>query len=230
MTIYYGSVPPILAEVANRLADPADAAHIVAQRRGRGSGRHAAVLILFAADHHGAEAPDQLRLVLVEKSAHLRYHAGQMAFPGGRMEPDDASAVAAALREADEEVGVPPDRVTVLGQLPAAHVRASGFDATSVVGWWREPTALTPVDTDEIAAVHIVPVRQFLDPATRWTAVHPSGYRGPAFMIDDLFVWGFTAGLLDGLFNLAGWTRNWDRSRTTAIPARFLHGRRADQD
>ena len=71
-----------------------------------------------------------------------------------------------------------------------------------------------------------MPVPLLVDAASRWMAVHPSGYTGPAFVVGDLFIWGFTAHLLDGLLDLAGWTQVWDRDRTAEIPARFLHGRR----
>ena len=164
-------------------------------------------------------------LVLVEKRADLRSHAGQIAFPGGGIESVDVDPVAAALREAKEEVGVDPVTVEVLGVLPAAHIPRSGFDVTSVVGWWREPARLAPVDVSEIAAVHQVPVARLLDPANRSTWVHPGGFSGPAFVLGDLYVWGFTAYLLDGTFDLLGWTVPWDTSLTSQIPPRFLSGR-----
>nr|WP_300143449.1 CoA pyrophosphatase [Propionicimonas sp.] len=164
-------------------------------------------------------------LVLVEKRADLRSHAGQIAFPGGGIESVDVDPVAAALREAQEEVGVDPLSVEVLGVLPAAHIPRSGFDVTSVVGWWQEPARLVPVDVSEIAAVHQVPVAQLLDPANRSTWVHPGGFSGPAFVLGDLYVWGFTAYLLDGLFDLLGWTVPWDTSLTSQIPPRFLSER-----
>jgi 8-oxo-dGTP pyrophosphatase MutT (NUDIX family) len=164
-------------------------------------------------------------LVLVEKRADLRSHAGQIAFPGGGIESVDVDPVAAALREAREEVGVDPVSVEVLGVLPAAHIPRSGFDVTSVVGWWREPARLAPVDVSEIAAVHQVPVAQLLDPANRSTWVHPGGFSGPAFVLGDLYVWGFTAYLLDGLFDLLDWTVPWDASVTSEIPPRFLSER-----
>ncbi|QLQ14771.1 MAG: CoA pyrophosphatase [Micropruina sp.] len=142
---------------------------------------------------------------------------------GGTGDPD---AVFAALREAEEEVGVEPATVTVLGVLPPAQVRATGFDVTGVVGWWREPVALRPVDVGEVAAVHQLPVAALVDPANRLTWEHPSGFSGPGFVIGDLFIWGFTAHLLDGLLDLAGWAEPWDAARTSSIPRRFLHGRR----
>ncbi len=197
----------------------AEAVARVASRAAAGA-RPAAVLIALALHQ------DATRIVLVEKDARLRTHAGQVAFPGGAIEPSDASPIAGALREAEEEVGLPPAEVNVLGVLPPAHVRASDFDVTAVVGSWANPRPLIPVDVGEIAAVHSVAVDVLLDPANRVTWAHPSGFSGPGFLVGELFVWGFTAYLLDELFELAGWTRPWDQNRVADIPERFARGLR----
>lgn len=220
--------PPILLGLLERLADAKAAATIVGDRTPAG-GRPAAVLILFWWDAEAAasEGGDLggLRLALIEKSAQLRSHAGQLAFPGGSLEPGE-DAITAALREAQEEVGVHPSTVDVLGLLPAAHVEASGFDVRSVVGWWPQPGRLEPADSFEVAAVHEVAVGRLVDPSNRLTWQHPSGHSGPAFVVDDLFVWGFTGHLVDGLLRLAGWEKEWDADRTASIPPRFLRTRR----
>lgn len=183
-------------------------------------GRKAAVLLALS------EQPDGLHLVLVEKDGRLRSHAGQLALPGGAIEAADASPTDAALREASEEVGIEPDEIEVLGVLPPAHVRASGFDVTVVIGRWRTPRPLRPVDVGEIAAVHDVAVDRLLDPANRLTwQIGGGSYTGPGFVIDDLFVWGFTAYLLDGVFELAGWTASWDQTRIADVPDRFFRDR-----
>lgn len=200
------------------LAGPEAAARI-ADRAAHG-GRPAAVLIPLADYSDGA------RIVLVEKDARLRTHAGQVAFPGGSIEASDASPIAGALREADEEVGLSPSEVEVLGVLPPAYVRASDFAVTAVVGHWPLPRPLVPVDVGEIAAVYSVPVSVLVDPANRLTWTHPAGFSGPGFVVGDLFIWGFTAYLLDGLFDLAGWTVPWDAERRAAVPERFRIGRR----
>jgi len=211
-------VPAELLAAGERFARP-DALEFIKGARTPQGTRRAAVLILLG---HGAEGYD---VVLVEKRADLRSHAGQIAFPGGGIESTDVDPVAAALREAREEVGVDPAEVTVLGVLPAAHIPRSGFDVTSIVGWWGDPVALAPVDIGEIAAVHQVAVATLLDPANRSTWVHPGGFSGPAFVLGELYVWGFTAYLLDGMFDLLGWTLPWDPARTSEIPPRFLSER-----
>ncbi|MFT3860289.1 NUDIX hydrolase [Micropruina sp.] len=200
------------------LAGPEASAKVAA--RAASGGRPAAVLIALAEHSAG------LHVVLVEKDARLRSHAGQVAFPGGSLEPSDPSPVAGALREAHEEVGIEPGEVEVLGVLPPTYVRSSDFAVTAVVARWPQPRPLAPVDTVEIAAVHSIALDVLLDPANRVTWTHPAGFDGPGFVVGELFVWGFTAYLLDGLFDLAGWTVAWDQARVAEIPERFVRGRR----
>lgn len=172
--------------------------------------RRSAVLMLFG------DGPD---LVLTERSASLRSHPGQLSFPGGSADPDDADPVATALREAYEEVGLQPGSVDVLGSLPPLWLPPSNHAVTTVVGWWTRPVPLGPVDPAEVASVLRVPLSALLDPACRYTARHPMGYRGPAFQLDDgLVLWGFTAGLVSRIFDAAGWTRPWDVTRELALP------------
>lgn len=193
------------------LTDPAE------PREARSSGRAAAVLILLAESETG------YRTVLVEKRPDLRSHAGQLAFPGGGAEPTDTDAVATALREAGEEVGVAPHDVDVLGILASRHVPRSGFDVTPVVGWGRRPGPLQVLDTAELSAVYQVEIETLVDPQHRDTW-RLGEFSGPGFWVDDLYVWGFTAYLLDGLFDLFDWARPWDAGRTSQIPQRFRPG------
>ena len=103
-------------------------------------GRHSAVLVLFG---QGAAGPD---LLYVQKNEGLRRHAGQPAFPGGKIEGDDDGPVAAALREAAEETGLEPGGVDVLATLPELFIERSQFRVIPVLAWWREPSAVWPVD------------------------------------------------------------------------------------
>lgn len=180
-----------------------------------GSGRHSAVLILFASSDSAADAD----VLLIQRSATMRSHAGQVAFPGGATDPQDASATATALREAAEEVGLRPDTVDVLAELPALWLPPSGFVVTPVVAYWRSPHPVGVVDEAEVAGVQRVRLADLLEPANRFTVRHPSGYRGPGFAVNGLFVWGFTAGLLDKLLRLAGWEQPWDAELLRPLPA-----------
>ncbi len=213
-------VPRVLSDLAARLTEPGGGARVVRGRPGR-RGRKAAVLILFSG-REGSAAAD-LEVVLIEKSATLRKHAGQCAFPGGGVEESDTSSEGAALREAREEVGIDAATVELLGVLPPAHVAVTGYDVTPVIGWWREPHALEVVDTIEVGAVHTLRVGDLIDPVNRLTWRLPMGYEGPAFQVGELFIWGFTGHLIDGLLDVAGWAQPWDARRKAIVPERFLH-------
>lgn len=179
-------------------------------------GRDSAVLILVGPGHDG---PD---LLLTQRSPGLRRHAGQAAFPGGAVDPDDSGPVAAALREAAEETGLDASGVDVLAVLPELFVARSGFRVTPVIAWWRRPVAVAPADPAEVAAVARVPLADLADPDNRFVARHPSGRAGPAFQVHGLLVWGFTAGLVDRLLALSGWERPWDDQRVRDLPPGVL--------
>lgn len=174
-------------------------------------GRAAAVLILFG---EGQDGPDVL---LVQRSDTLRDHAGQPAFPGGALDPGDADAASAALREAAEETGLDPAGVEIVGTLPDLYLSVSGFVVTPFIGWWRRPSQVRAVDPGETALVARVPIAELVDPANRLLVRHPSGYVGPAFTVHGLTVWGFTGGLLDRVLELAGWAQPWSRIRVESI-------------
>jgi 8-oxo-dGTP pyrophosphatase MutT (NUDIX family) len=193
------ALPSVRPEDLSRFLPPAE------------GGRSSAVLILFG---DGPDGPD---LLFIERAATLRSHAGQPAFPGGALDDTDAGAVAAALREAQEEVGLAPAGVDVLGTLPDLWLPPSGFVVTPVLGWWRDPHDVGVVDVAEVAAVVRVPIAELADPANRLSVTHPSGWIGPAFDVRGLVVWGFTAGLTDRLLALGGWEQPWDRSRTRPL-------------
>jgi 8-oxo-dGTP pyrophosphatase MutT (NUDIX family) len=180
-----------------------------------GSGRASAVLIALR------DGPDGPAVLLIERAADMRAHAGQVAFPGGAIDPDDAEAPAAALREANEEVGLDPATVRIVAQFPALFIPVTGYVVTPVLAWWRRPHPVAPVDPVEVAHVAVVPIAELADPANRFRVSHPSGLLGPGFTAAGLFVWGFTAGLLDRVLTLGGWARPWDPTRVEALPTRL---------
>nr|WP_201468650.1 CoA pyrophosphatase [Microbacterium hydrocarbonoxydans] len=184
-----------------------------------GSAHPASVLVLFGrldsipAQTDSATMAADLDVLLQRRAATLSSHPGQVSFPGGRAETADADAVATALREAEEETGLDPAGVEILATLPELPLAASNHVVTPVLGWWRSPSRVAAVDHAETVDVFRVPVAQLLEPANRHTStIHRMGrsWKGPAFDIDGTIVWGFTAMVLDALFDAAGWTLPWD--------------------
>jgi len=180
-----------------------------------GSGRESAVLMAFG------DAGDGPGVLLIERAADMRKHPGQVAFPGGAVDPTDESHSAAALREAEEEVGLDPTSVRVLFELPSIYIPVSQFVVTPVLAWWERPHPVRPVDEAEVARVELVRIDELVDPANRFRVSHPSGWLGPGFEAGGLFVWGFTAGLLDRLLELGGWAKPWDDDVRRELPPEF---------
>jgi len=173
-----------------------------------GVGRSAAVLVLFG------DGPDVL---IIERARGSVAHSGQPAFPGGAFEHTDKDIFATALREAQEETGVQPQGVEVFGALPDLWLPVSDYVVSPILGWWREPHEIAVQDHAEVSRVERIAVADLLDPQNRYTVAHPSGYRGPGFVVHDMLVWGFTAGVLSGLFERSGWTLPWDRNREIPV-------------
>ncbi|HET9081321.1 MAG TPA: CoA pyrophosphatase [Trebonia sp.] len=175
-------------------------------------GRHSAVLVLFG---EGPGGPD---LLYIQKNVGLRQHAGQPAFPGGKVEESDDGPVAAALREAAEETGLDPGGVDVLATVPELFIARSQFRVIPVLAWWREPCAVRPVDIGEIAAVERIRLADLANPANRLMLRYPNGRGGPAFRMGPMLIWGFTALLTDRLLALGGWERPWDAATIRELP------------
>ena len=193
------------------------------------SPRAAAVLMLFGVldalpalrDAQDAAVSRDLDVLLLARAPTLRAHPGQVAFPGGRLDPGDDGPVGAALREAEEETGLDPSGVEVLGVLPEVPLEFSGHLVTPVLGWWRRPSPVRVVDVAESADVFRAPVADLLDARNRGVTVIRRGgqeWRGPAFEVGGHLVWGFTAALLDALFDTLGWTEPWDDGRELPLP------------
>ncbi|HEX8988991.1 MAG TPA: CoA pyrophosphatase [Rhodocyclaceae bacterium] len=144
-------------------------------------------------------------VLLTQRTAHLRDHAGQVSFPGGRREAADETAVATALREAHEEVGIAPRQVEVLGCLPD-YVTGTGFCVTPVVGLVHPPLNLR-LDDFEVADVFEAPLEFLLDVANHQR--HQIEVRGAvreywAMPWNDRYIWGATAGMLVSLQRFLG--------------------------
>lgn len=142
-------------------------------------------------------------VLLTQRTAHLRDHAGQISFPGGRLEADDPSPLAAALRETEEEIGLDRGHVEVAGYLPE-YFTSTGYRVTPVVGFVRPPFDLTP-DPFEVAEVFEVPLAFLLDPANHQE--HEIHWRGrlrryTAMPYGERFIWGATAGMIQALGRL----------------------------
>ncbi len=143
------------------------------------------------------ERPEGLSVLLTKRTDHLHHHPGQISFPGGRKEDDDADIAATALRETAEETGLDPARVRILGTLPQ-YVTLTAYAITPVVGVVSPPFSLTP-DPFEVADIFEAPLVHLLDPAQHQRHFRDEdglrrGYYGIPF--GDRFIWGATAGIL----------------------------------
>ncbi|MDO4918291.1 CoA pyrophosphatase [Kocuria sp.] len=212
--------------------------------------RHSAVLILFGAldrvpsayAEHSEGPGRDLDVLLVQRASTLRAHPGQVAFPGGRLDPPDgelgttlefpggtvsAPHVRAALREAHEETGLDPSGVEVLGALHEVPLPVSNHMVTPVIGWWCSPSPVDVVDHAESSLVFRVPVLDLINPAHRYYATVTRGnqtYKSPAFDLSvagvdgTVTVWGFTGVVLDRVLDRLGWAVEWDRSVKRPAP------------
>ena len=170
---------------------------------GAGGGRPRQAAVLVPLVLHGAEEGGPA-VLLTRRTEHLHHHPGQISFPGGGMEADDASPEATALREAREEIGLAPEGVEIIGRLPD-YLTGTGFHVTPVVGLLRPPLSLE-LDRFEVAEAFEVPLTHFLDPANhqRHTLRLKSGETRHfhAMPYGDYFIWGATAGMLMTLYRL----------------------------
>jgi 8-oxo-dGTP pyrophosphatase MutT (NUDIX family) len=182
----------------------------------RNDGREAAVLVLFSGPpsaQPNTELPDEVDLLLTVRASTLRHHAGQAAFPGGASDPGDRGPVDTALREAREETGIDIDRLHPLATMERTFIAPSGFHVVPVLAYSADPGPVAVVDQAETAIVARVPLRAFINPANRLMVYRDSltrRFAGPAFLLNEMLVWGFTGQVISAMLDVAGWAKPWD--------------------
>ena len=173
------------------------AANIIAKRQAAGKVTRAAVLIPLLLQ------PNGLSVLLTQRTTHLRDHGGQISFPGGRMDPEDAGPNETALRESEEEIGLERERVEIIGQLPE-YLTVSGYSVTPIIGLVK-PQAEYVLDEFEVADIFEVPLSFLMDPANHQVRVWQSEQGSRRFYsmpYEGRFIWGATAGMLRNLYHL----------------------------
>jgi 8-oxo-dGTP pyrophosphatase MutT (NUDIX family) len=159
----------------------------------------AAVLVPLV-DHE-----DGMTVLLTRRTESLSSHAGQISFPGGRLEAGDTSPEDTALRETEEEIGVARTEIELVGRLKA-HDTRTGFRVLPVVGLLNPPLSVTP-DPSEVASIFEVPLDFILDPANHRLEPHPEGGAGRQYRAvpyGEHYIWGLTARVLYDLLHVVG--------------------------
>lgn len=197
-----------------------------------GAGRDAAVLVLFSGPRDSSPypsggwgpslrgecpqtggLPDDADLLVTVRASTLRHHAGQAAFPGGAADPGDEGPIHTALREAHEETGIDADRLQPLATLEKMFIPPSGFHVVPVLAYSPDPGPVAVVDESETAIVARVPVRAFINPENRLMVFRKENTRrlaGPAFLLNEMLVWGFTGQVISAMLDVAGWAQPWN--------------------
>lgn len=181
-----------------------------------GAGRDAAVLVLFSGSEITGDTdrfPDDADLLLTVRASTLRHHAGQAAFPGGASDPGDNGPVATAFREAIEETGIDATRLRPLATLERMFIPPSGFHVVPVLAYSPDPGPVAVIDEAETAVVARVPVRAFVNPENRimvYRSSISSRFTGPAFLLNEMLVWGFTGQVISAMLDVAGWAQPWN--------------------
>ena len=157
--------------------------------------------------------PDDADLLVTVRASTLRHHAGQAAFPGGATDPDDAGPVSTALREAREETGIDAARLHPLATLEEMFIAPSRFHVIPVLAYSPDPGRVAVVDETETAIVARVPVRAFINPENRimvYRKTFNRRFAGPAFLLNEMLVWGFTGQVISAILDVAGWAQPWN--------------------
>lgn len=167
------------------------------------SRKRSAVLMLL----EGSSVADAA-VLLTHRTPTMRSHSGQVAFPGGRMDPDDRGPVDCALREAWEETGLDRRTVIPLAELDPVGIRATGNPVIPILGYWLQPRDLDMVSPEENDDIFRAPLADLINPDNRFL-VRKGAWSGPAFWHRGYVIWGFTGGLLAAMIRHAGWEEPW---------------------
>lgn len=187
--------------------------------------RDAAVLVLFSGPAAGPAddgLPDDADLLLTVRASTLRDHAGQAAFPGGASDSGDDGPVATALREAQEETGIDVSRLYPLVTMERTFIEPSRFHVVPVLAYSPDPGPVSVVNDTETAIVARVPVRAFVNPENRlmvYRADRGRRWAGPAFLLNQMLVWGFTGLVISAVLDVAGWAKPWDTNDVRELDA-----------
>lgn len=194
----------------------------------RAANRDAAVLVLFSGPAKGPEygpadgVPEGADLLVTVRASTLRHHAGQAAFPGGASDPGDRGPVDTALREAREETGIDVTRLHPLATMERTFIPPSGFHVVPVLAYSPDPGPVAVVNHAETAIVARIPLRAFINPANRLMVYRGDlGHRwaGPAFLLNEMLVWGFTGQVISAVLDVAGWAEPWDTTDMRELDA-----------
>lgn len=191
------------AELRRRLASRGPLEFSVYGDDGAGRGENAAGATAAAVLIPVIAHPGELTVLFTQRTQHLKSHSGQVSFPGGRVEPGDASVEFTALREAAEEIGLSADRVEILGRLPDYHTR-TGFRVAPVIGLVTPPLELAP-DPREVEAVFEVPLAFLLDESNRERRTREFRGLSVGYYVYEYrghVIWGATAGMLVNLHKM----------------------------
>lgn len=185
--------------------------------------RDAAVLVLFSSppdDTADGRPPATADLLLTVRAPTMRHHAGQVAFPGGAADPGDTGPVSTALREAHEETGLDPSRLHLLAIMDRIFIPPSRFHVAPVLAYSSDPGPVAAINGAETATVARVPLRAFVNPENRLMVCRDTSGRrwsGPAFLLNEMLVWGFTAQVISGMLDVAGWAQPWNTDRVREL-------------
>lgn len=147
---------------------------------------------------------DKIHMCLIRRPSTMKNHAGQIAFPGGKREKEDANLVQTALREAQEEIGIAANTVEILGQLSAVYVQISDFLITPVVGWLNEfpEVKIDSSEVDEVIIISLEDVTDSVNKCEREMETRTGRIMVPGYEINGYFIWGATAMMLAELVDI----------------------------